>query len=169
MPQVISREQALAEIEKQMPAGNCLICHLIEHRQNYIIHKNQYCTVLLSLYPRTWGQVMVLLNEHKTNFSDVDPGVWLDLSTLLFRATRAVESVLKPLRCYVASTGSTSPMTSPHLHFNILPVYNESDKPSSIFTWENGLLSGTGQEWEDLFEKLKAEFANGVSGGSAAP
>ncbi len=160
MPYVISREEALLQIEKQIPRGECLICHLVEKREEFILHKGIYTTVVLSLYPRTWGQIMVMSDKHITSFNELDTAAWSEMTELLLKATKAAESVLRPLRCYVAATGSLSnyPMTSPHLHFNIIPIYAESDKPSTIFTWEQGISAGSESEWEELYRSLKGEF-----------
>jgi diadenosine tetraphosphate (Ap4A) HIT family hydrolase len=156
MPYLISREQALAQIEKEIPAGECLICYLAKHRKEYILHRGKHAKTLLSLYPRTWGQIMVLVNRHVISFTELEADEWKEVSEMLLQATRKAESVLKPLRCYVAATGASVhfPMTSPHLHFNIIPVYEETDKPSSIFTWENGLYAARTEEWEALAEAL---------------
>jgi diadenosine tetraphosphate (Ap4A) HIT family hydrolase len=157
MPRLISRQEAISRLEKEIPHGDCVICNLIARKHKYILHKGKHTTVLLSEYPRCWGQVMVILNRHAVSFSKIKSEEWTELSANVQKATVCVESVLKPLRCYVAATGSSENllMTSPHIHFNIIPVYHKNDKPSTIFTWEQGVYSGTGTEFEGLLEDLK--------------
>ncbi|HTB06447.1 MAG TPA: HIT domain-containing protein, partial [Bacteroidia bacterium] len=131
MPELISRQQAIAKLEKEIPPGECLLCH-IGKEHNYILHKGKYSTVLLSEYPRCWGQIMVMINRHVISFTELKTDEWTELLTNVQKATLCAEAVLKPFRCYVAATGSADNllMTTPHIHFNIIPVYNKQDKPS---------------------------------------
>jgi diadenosine tetraphosphate (Ap4A) HIT family hydrolase len=160
MPKRITRNQALMRLHKEMEEGACIICHLTHNRKDLILHTGIHATALLSRYPRTWGQVMVFVHRHVTTLTGLEPAEWKEVTELVWKASKALESTLKPLRCYVAATGSSVPlpMTSPHFHFNIIPVYDEQDKPSSIFTWEQGLYSGTEEEWEELFRTLTTHF-----------
>ncbi|TND09247.1 MAG: hypothetical protein FD123_1650 [Bacteroidetes bacterium] len=58
---------------------------------------------------------------------------------------------------YVSALGSTQPLlqTCPHLHVNVLPVYDEQIKPPAVFTWDAGVYAGTPAEWEELVLLLK--------------
>lgn len=160
MPYLIPRQQAIDKINLEKNPNDCLICWLVNTRTNYIIEKSKNITVLLSEYPRTWGQIMVLLNQHLTSFNQLSKEQWSEFSEKLLLATQINEKVLNPLRCYVASTGASDnlPMTCPHIHFNVIPVYNEDDRPSNIFTWKNGLYAAEKDEWEELFNEIKKEW-----------
>lgn len=117
--------------------------------------------VVLSEYPRTWGQTMVVLNTHKTAVSDTTGDEWRELMENVRSAAMILENVLKPLRCYVSSLGATEnlPNTCPHLHFNVLPIYNTDDRPSEIFTWKNGVYAAEQKEWDELVTELNREWA----------
>ena len=155
MPVLISRQQAIAKLEKEIPQGACLLCH-VSKQHNYILHKGKHTTVLLSEYPRCWGQIMVMVNRHVVSFTELHTEEWAELLTNVQKATLCAEAVLKPFRCYVAAIGSADNllMTTPHIHFNIIPIYNKQDKPSNIFTWEHGVYSGSKEEFEDLLGEL---------------
>jgi len=161
MPHLITRQEAVSKIEKEIPQGECLACHILKEQVKYILKKGKYTTTLLSEYPRCWGQVIVITNRHITSFTELKPKEWIEMSNHVLSASKVVEQVLKPLRCYVSATGAYQNMvsTTPHLHFNIVPIYNKTDKPATIFTWANGLYSGTNEEWEELHEKLKKAWS----------
>src|SRR4029077_8070456 len=156
MPKLISRQEAISKLEKEIPHGECVVCHIIK-QHNYILHKGKHVTVLLSEYPRCWGQLMVIINRHVTSFSEIKASEWDELTANIKEATICLEKTLKPLRCYVAATGSSDNllMTSPHIHFNVIPVYHKQDKPATIFTWEHGVYACTDKEFEDLLKNLK--------------
>jgi diadenosine tetraphosphate (Ap4A) HIT family hydrolase len=160
MPFIISREEALHQIGLTIRENDCLVCSVLKTEANYVFHKGDHVTIVLSKYPRTWGQTMVLLNTHKTSITEVSAIEWEELMQGVRKAALMIESTLKPKRCYIASLGATEnlPNTCPHLHFNILPIYNEEDKPSTIFTWQDGVYSGTDPEWENLYKELKWAF-----------
>jgi diadenosine tetraphosphate (Ap4A) HIT family hydrolase len=157
MPHIITRQQAISSIEKEIPEGECIACHLVSKQKKYVLHQGKHTTVILSEYPRCWGQAMVITHRHVTSFTELKPEEWNELSQNTLSAAKAVEQVLKPLRCYIAATGAGENMYSstPHLHFNITPVYHKTDKPSVIFTWEHGVYAATAEEWTGLYESLK--------------
>ncbi len=160
MPQLITRQEAISKIEKEIPRGECLACHILKEQTKHILKKGKYTTTLLSEYPRCWGQVIVIANRHITSFTELKPEEWNELSQHILSATTAIEKALTPLRCYVAATGAHENMvsTTPHLHFNIVPIYNKTDKPATIFTWGKGLYSGTNEEWAALYKNLKTAW-----------
>jgi len=156
MPYIISREQALKTITESLMEGECLACWILKSKSNYTLKIGEHTTTVLSKYPRTWGQTMILLNSHKEKISEISNEEWQELMIEVKNVTTKIEKTLKPLRCYVSSLGSTEnlPNTCPHIHFNLIPIYNIQDKPSDIFTWENGVYNASVAEWEDLFNHL---------------
>ena len=72
-----------------------------------------------------------------------------------------VERVMRPRRCYVASTGSSAgemTQTSRHLHVHVIPLYEADDRPSDVFSWAEGVYVGTPEEWEALARAGAPEF-----------
>ena len=160
MPTIISRQQALDKINGTLKKDECLVCNILNSNSKYVLNKGKYTTTVLSEYPRTWGQTMTLLNSHVTSVSEITKEEWSELTENTRIMAVILETVLKPLRCYVASLGSVDnlPNTCPHIHFNVIPIYNTADKPSGIFTWEQGVVSADEKEWKELFEKLRSEW-----------
>jgi diadenosine tetraphosphate (Ap4A) HIT family hydrolase len=157
MPYIITRQAAMDEISRTITHGECLACWILNSNAKYVLHKGKYITVVLSEYPRTWGQTMILLNSHKESVSEIRQEEWSELMENIRKSTIMLEKTLSPLRCYIASLGSPEnlPNTCPHVHFNVLPIYNIEDKPADIFTWKDGLYAADEMEWQDLFGKLK--------------
>jgi diadenosine tetraphosphate (Ap4A) HIT family hydrolase len=156
MPQLISRQQALDQINSVLEAGECLVCKILSGNPVCVLEKGRYTTIALSEYPRTWGQTMVLLNVHKTTVSEITKEEWDELTEKCREYAVKIEKELKPVRCYISSLGASEnlPNTCPHIHFNLIPVYDNS-KPSEIFTWEKGVYAGSEEEWKELSNKLK--------------
>jgi len=157
MPFLINRQQAINEINTKLNKDECLVCWLLKSNAKYILNKGKSTTVILSEYPRTWGQTLILLNSHKTNVSEVSKEEWDELTENVRLYTIKIEKKLKPLRCYISSLGATQnlPNTCPHLHFNIIPIYDVANKPSEIFTWKDGVYAAEKAEWDELYNLLK--------------
>ena len=158
MPYLISREQAVARVTRERGA-DCLICELRERadESGLLLHRDGYTTVLLSRYPRQWGHILVLLDQHCTRFAELPPGVWSAVSAASHRAARMLERALQPARCYIASLGSARedlPMSSPHLHMHVIPIADADARPAEIFSWQRGVYDAPPDEWRALRELL---------------
>ncbi len=158
MPFKISRDEALQRIIQVQGDGNCLACYVLKNGEEYILHRGQHATIRLSEYPRTWGQAMVVLNRHETRISGISPVEWKELTAFVRLVSIASENYLKPLRNYISMFGANSnyPHSCPHIHMNITPVYNDQDRPTGIFSWDEGVYSGTIKEWVELIEGMRA-------------
>lgn len=156
----------MERIGSSLAPGECLACWIMRSNARYVLHAGAHTTVLLSEYPRTWGQTMVLLNPHKTSISETTKEEWDELAGAARMTALVLERELAPLRCYISSLGATEnlPNTCPHLHFNVLPIYNSTDRPSDIFTWRDGLYAGEESEWADLFGRLARAWTRLASG-----
>ncbi|MBP7515074.1 MAG: HIT family protein [Flavobacteriales bacterium] len=156
MPRIIERQEAVDRINSILEPGECLACWILRSERRYVLHKGAHSLVVLSEFPRTWGQTMILLNTHKTSVSDTTEDEWREMMENVRRTSLVLERTLKPLRCYISSLGATEnlPNTCPHLHFNVLPIYNREERPSDIFTWKNGVFAADEPEWSGLFNDL---------------
>lgn len=158
MPRLITRAQALEEIGSWMRPGDCLMCRLFEKQEAYVLEKNEHITVFLSQYPRFWGQVMVAFNRHAEQYSELRAEEWAAASHAMLHYAQQIETLLRPVRVYVCGLGSTQPllMSCPHLHINIMPVYDPMIKPSEVLTWREGVYAATEEEWKALQELFTA-------------
>jgi diadenosine tetraphosphate (Ap4A) HIT family hydrolase len=163
MPVLISRDEALARIRAEGNLPPCLMCAIRDRRvgEVYEIFEDDDILVMLPRYVRRWGQLMVMPKIHVTSFSNIDARLWTRSNQLAHRCARIAEVVQKPLRCYVASTGSSAgeiTQSSEHLHIHIIPLYLPDDKPSAIFGWQEGIYVAERPEWEVLQGAYKAAW-----------
>ena len=155
MPTLITRAEALTRIQADAGAPACLMCAICQREAGpvHVIHEDEQQLVMLPSYVRRWGHVMVMPKPHVTDYQSVDPQLWSRSSALAHRAARMVERIQQPRRCYMASLGSSGgelTQTSRHLHIHVIPIYDTDDRPSSVFSWSEGVYVGTEQEWAQL-------------------
>ena len=157
MPTVISKAEALACLESER-SGSCALCDLCQEGSTprYVLEEGRHAIALLPRYARRWGHVMIVLREHRTAYRGLPEAHWQEAMRLALRAAQAIESALSPQRCYVASLGAAvpHPLTYPHLHIHVIPVYEASDTPSTVLTASAGVLVGLAHEWAALREQL---------------
>lgn len=160
MPTLIARDEALRRIELEGGAPRCLMCAIAERKVGdvHVVHEDDAMLVMLPRYVRRWGHVMVTPRAHVTSFDGVDAALWTRASQLAHQAARAVERVMRPRRCYVASTGSSAgelTQTSQHLHIHVIPLYTPDDRPSDIFSWTEGVYVGEPEEYAALARRYR--------------
>jgi diadenosine tetraphosphate (Ap4A) HIT family hydrolase len=165
MPTLISRAEALARIVHDAQHPACLMCAIIEREAGpvHVIFEDAEQLITLPLYVRRWGHVMVVPKLHVVDYDEVDPELWARTSRLAHQAARMVERVMRPRRCYMASTGSSSGeeliQTSRHLHIHVIPIYEPDDRPGSVFSWSDGVYVGEPEEWTELLARYRAEWS----------
>jgi histidine triad (HIT) family protein len=160
MPTLITREEALARIRAEGGEPPCLMCAIRDRKvgPTYAVFEDDEQLVFLPRYTRKWGHTSILPKAHVTTYSEIDPAIWARSCELAHRAARLVERVMKPRRCYVASTGSAAGelvQTSVHLHWHIIPIYDPNDRPADIFSWSLGINVAEPEEWAEILARYR--------------
>lgn len=174
MPELISRAEALARIRAEGGAPACLMCAVRDREVGdvHAIYEDDEVLVMLPRYVRRWGHVMVMPKPHVTTFSEVSPALWARVDALSLRAAAMIERLRRPRRVYVASTGSSAgelTQSSMHLHVHAVPLYEADDKPSAIFSWQEGVWVAERAEWEALRAEYAAHWRQSISQIQNAP
>jgi diadenosine tetraphosphate (Ap4A) HIT family hydrolase len=156
MPDVISREEALARLDGRR---GCVVCAQLDGTlgKPWLLAAGAHAVAFLPRYASRWGHVMVALREHVVRFGDLDDEAWREASDMALGAARTLERALTPVRCYIASLGTARddlPMTSPHLHLHVIPLYDPDDKPSTVLSWSHGVHVAPETEWARLAARL---------------
>jgi diadenosine tetraphosphate (Ap4A) HIT family hydrolase len=170
MPTLITREEALARIRAEGGTPACLMCAICARRvgPTHVVHEDDEQLVSLPRYVRRWGQITVTPKAHVTTFSEVDDAIWSRTQALSLRAARVIEAVMRPRRCYVASTGSSAgelTQTSMHLHVHVIPLYLPDDKPADVFSWSSGVYVAEEPEWRELRDRYRDAWVRTKPGG----
>jgi diadenosine tetraphosphate (Ap4A) HIT family hydrolase len=167
MPERITKEEALARVAAAVPPGTCAVCHVVATEAPLAARGAAVLT--FNRFPLRWGHLLVAPRRHVTSFLDLGDAEHADAAALSLAAARAVEQAISPARVYVASLGAAQdglPMTSPHLHWHVVPVASPDDRPSEVLTWSAGVLAASTQEWSALHDEMaRALLRVGGAGG----
>jgi diadenosine tetraphosphate (Ap4A) HIT family hydrolase len=160
VPSKIDKAEAIERLGRFLPPGTCSMCHLIENDQP--LTANASAVLALNRFPLRWGHLLVVTRRHITTFEAIEADEHREVSELVLRGARILEHVLRPVRVFTASLGtgrSDIPMSSPHLHWQIVPTDHEGERPSEVLTWSNGVVTASEEEWADLRERLRDRSA----------
>jgi len=157
---IITRDEAL----QQLDDTDCVVCDVLggAFGEPLIVARATGCVAVLPRFAVRRGHAMVALTRHVEHISELSEDEWLTACGLARRIAIALEALMRPLRCYVASLGTARgglPMTSPHVHLHVVPLYDRQDKPSDVFTWERGVHVATESEWQKLRVALERRLA----------
>ena len=166
MPTLLGRDEALTRIRQEGGDFSCLMCALRDGRFGplFLLHQDERALVLLPRYVRRWGHALVLLREHRTTFSSLEEDDWLHLAQLSRRAAQVIERTLAPRRCYLASTGSSGgelTQSSAHMHIHAIPIFDQDDRPASVFSWSEGIYFGEEKELSKLHARYREAWSEG--------
>jgi diadenosine tetraphosphate (Ap4A) HIT family hydrolase len=161
--QRLSKDEAVAQVRAERGEAACLICTLVavSTTERSVVAERAGARLLIPRYALRRGHVLVVAEEHVTRFRDLSPETWAAMSTLALEAARALEDTLQAGRVYVASLGTTKetvPMSSPHLHMHVVPLKDDAERPSTVFTWDGGVFVLD----EADREVLRAELRSGL-------
>lgn len=155
LPSKIGKQEAIQRLAGFLPSGTCAMCHLIENEKPLI--ENDAAVLALNRFPLRWGHLLVVTRRHVTSFEEIDAEEHRQAAELVLRGARMLEHAFRPVRVFTASLGtgrSDIPMSSPHLHWQVVPTDHEGERPSEVLTWSNGVVSAPEEEWAQLRERL---------------
>jgi len=164
VPKLISRAAALAQIVAEGGTPECLMCAVRDRLVGdvHAVFEDEEMLVMLPRYVRRWGHLMVMPKAHVVSYAEVEPALWARANELAHKCATLIERLKRPRRVYVASTGSSAgelTQSSMHLHIHAVPLYALDDKPSSIFSWQEGVWVGSRDEWIALRDEYAAAWA----------
>jgi diadenosine tetraphosphate (Ap4A) HIT family hydrolase len=155
MPSKIGKDEAIERLSRFLPPGTCSMCHLVESDEP--LAQNTSAVLALNRFPLRWGHLLVVTRRHITSFGAIEAEEHREVSELVLRGARILEQVFRPVRVFTASLGtgrSDVPMSSPHLHWQLVPTDHEGERPSEVLTWSNGVIEASEEEWAGLRERL---------------
>jgi ATP adenylyltransferase len=142
-------------------ANGCVFCTKLaeyDDRRSLIVHRGQYCFIILNAYPYTNGHVMVVPYTHEDELQKLSP----DAAQEMMALTRRMEGVLRRLyRPDGINLGmnigkAAGAGVAGHIHMHVLPRW-VADANFMTVIGEVRLLP---ESLETTWERIKAELAS---------
>lgn len=172
MSRVVGKAEALAllAVERQALLGNdpgCMLCALARRAREgsnaNLLAENEHGVALLDRFASRRGHVIVVARRHVERTTALPFAAYSELQRLAYDASVAIDRCLAPQRTFIAVLGASEPlpMTFPHFHIHVLPVYEtgEAARPANVFSWTTaGIVIYDDAEALELVEKLKGSW-----------
>jgi diadenosine tetraphosphate (Ap4A) HIT family hydrolase len=146
--------------------SGCYVCNLLagdEDFAHHVAYEDDIAVVFLCKYPSVRGHLMVApINHREAVVGDFSEDEYLELQRIVYRAGRALESVIVTERLYVMTLGSQQ--GNRHVHWHLVPLppgvpYEEQQL--AVLSEGRGWLSMTDEEMAALASSIGAAMAVG--------
>ena len=116
----------MSYIEAPKPKGGCIFCdYPAEHKdeEHFILHRGEYCFVIMNLYPYTAGHMMVIPYRHTNVYESLTDEEALEMHRLTSRAVDTLKRVMRPdgFNMGINLGESAGAGVAGHLHRHIVP------------------------------------------------
>lgn len=118
-----------------MTEADCPFCAIIEgdDPDARVVYQDQNVTAFFPFKPATRGHTLVVPNRHVTDLTDLSELESRQLGASFRRTARGVRAAVSPDGMnIIQSTGAAATQTVPHVHFHVLPRWNND---SVGLTW----------------------------------
>jgi ATP adenylyltransferase len=141
--------------------GGCFFCQYLadppeKDRENLVLHRGEHAFVLLNRFPYTGGHLMIALNRHDVDFTDVREDETVEIMAL---ARQAVRALRRTLHCHGANVGwnvgrAAGAGVADHLHLHAVPRW-EGDTNFVPVLSDVRVIP---QALEDIYDELLPHF-----------
>lgn len=137
----------------------CVFCefpHSDNDREHLVVARNDDAVVMLNNYPYNPGHVMVIPDEHTSDYANLDEESLLGHARLKQRAFDALETAFSPDGFNAGmNIGEGSGGSIDHLHTHVVPRWSGDTNFMPVIADTKVIVDGL----EDTYEKLHAAFA----------
>ena len=137
----------------------CVFCQKLAQgpecdRENYILFRGEYASVVLNIYPYNNGHVMVLPYEHAASLEELSPEAQAEMIHLVSRSIKLVRQAMNPTGFNVGMNigNAAGAGIDDHVHIHVVPRWHGDTNFMPIIA-ETRVIP----EWlDDTYAKLKA-------------
>jgi len=134
----------------------CVFCHISksdEDAELHVLYRDEHCFIVMNKYPYTPGHFMIIPNFHTDSLEELDPEVWLHMSTL---AQRGVKLLKEGFNAQGVNIGmnlgkAAGAGIAEHIHMHLVPRW-ERDTNFITSIGETRVYS---TDFEKIYERIK--------------
>jgi ATP adenylyltransferase len=146
-------------IQRSEREDGCIFCNALEKTdgvENLVVFRGERIFVILNRYPYTSGHVMVVSNDHKASYADLDQVTRAELMEGINTSTKVIGEVYHADGFNVgANIGSAAGAgVTGHVHFHVVPRWGgDANYMSTI-----GGARVIPEALEDTYRRLKEKW-----------
>ncbi|MDD3462742.1 MAG: HIT domain-containing protein [Sulfurospirillaceae bacterium] len=137
--------------------SGCVFCQIAENtkhdEQNYVLYRDDLCSIVMNRYPYTPGHFMVIPHFHTDSIEELEPKTWLHVAELVQICVKALKEEFGAqginLGMNLGKSGGAG--IAEHVHYHIIPRWI-GDTNFITTIGESRVYSN---DFKNIYEKLK--------------
>jgi len=105
----------------------CVFCHISTHASEdtslHVLHRDEYCFIVMNRYPYTPGHFMIIPHHHTDALEALDPKTWLHMSSLAQKGVKMLKEAFGAhgvnLGMNLGKAGGAG--IAEHIHLHLVP------------------------------------------------
>lgn len=133
----------------------CVFCHISKNNEEdlHILYKDEHCFIVMNKYPYTPGHFMIIPHLHTDKLEDLDPKVWLHISSLAQKGVRLLKEGLNAggvnLGMNLGDVAGAG--IAEHIHLHLVPRWQRDTN----FITSIGHTRVYSTDFEKIYKKIK--------------
>ncbi len=113
----------------------CLFCKIVQNEiPCFKIYEDEYVLAFLDIHPSTYGHTLVIPKEHVETIEEASETCIMQLAKVLPSLSKKIKKNCNAKGInYVSNCGAVAGQEVNHLHFHIIPRYDQNDSFSIQF------------------------------------
>jgi diadenosine tetraphosphate (Ap4A) HIT family hydrolase len=136
----------------------CVFCHISSHKsqdqKSYVLYRDEYCFMVMNLYPYTPGHFMIIPHHHTDKLEELDSKTWLHMSGLAQKGVALLKEALNAqgvnIGMNLGKAGGAG--IAQHIHMHLVPRW-ERDTNFITSIADTRVYSS---DFKIIFEKIKS-------------
>lgn len=134
----------------------CVFCHISQNASEdeslRVLHQDKDCFIVMNLYPYTPGHFMIIPHFHTDKLEDLDPKVWLKITTHAQKAVSLLKDVLNAQGVNIGMNlgKAAGAGIAEHIHLHLVPRWERDT--NFITSVANNRVYST--DFENIYQKL---------------
>lgn len=135
----------------------CPFCYISknpqEDEENKVLYRDEFCFVVMNLYPYTPGHFMVIPNTHIDNIENLESDVWLHMSNIVQKCVKMLKSEFKTHAVNIGMNlgKEAGAGVAEHIHYHIVPRWQRDT--NFITTIANTRVYST--NFDEIYNKMQ--------------
>lgn len=135
----------------------CVFCHISNNAQDdealHVLYRDEHCFIVMNRYPYTPGHFMIIPHCHTDKLEDLDPNIWLHISSLAQKGVRLLKDgfyaggVNIGMNLGIAAGAGIAE----HIHLHIVPRWERDTNFITSITKTRVYSS----DFEKIYKKIK--------------
>lgn len=133
----------------------CVFCHISTHNAEdlHILYKDEHCFLVMNKYPYTPGHFMIIPHFHTDKLEELDPKVWLHMSSLAQKGVRLLKDGMNAQGVNIGMNlgAAAGAGIAEHIHLHLVPRWSRDTN----FITSIGETRVYSTDFEKIYKKIK--------------